>query len=449
MANTRKKLTPIGTTELIDFPDDAIFSIPAKIDTGADYSAIWASDIALDGDILCFTFFGEGSPYYDPEKVIRTDSFKIARVKNSFGHVELRYKVKILVRIGDKKLVRWCGLADRSRNAFPVLLGKNFLKNIFIVDVSQRHIAGVSKVSRTALLLSTTDNTTLAGNVSAQLSHSSAVTASLYSDLVYLIDGLDTLVSCVQGTDLIDIATYDIVYFKAHNGAAEIAASAAEYLKFCSRRFFDKEVGNYTSMTKLSEYMKLSCSAIPVPRTIYAANKYLLQHFAHISSSLGMPFVLKEAGSDRGKNNYLIHTEAEFKGVLQNAATTEQYIAQKYIPNNGFYRIYVMGKESPLTIWRASHPHKNPLKAHLNKPHGGPNAVKIELPDVPKEAIELATQAAGCMNRQIAGVDLVQDSQTKKWHVLEVNNAPQLREGSFSDDKVAVLAEFLKRELNR
>jgi hypothetical protein len=44
-----KQLAHIGTIELVSLPNDAIQDIPAKIDTGADGSVIWASTMVLAG----------------------------------------------------------------------------------------------------------------------------------------------------------------------------------------------------------------------------------------------------------------------------------------------------------------------------------------------------------------------------------------------------------------
>ena len=56
-----KEKAIIGSTEFVNFGERAQ-KIPAKIDTGADSSAVWASDIHIDKDgALKFSLFGEGS----------------------------------------------------------------------------------------------------------------------------------------------------------------------------------------------------------------------------------------------------------------------------------------------------------------------------------------------------------------------------------------------------
>ena len=58
-----KEKAIIGSTEFVNFGERAQ-KVSAKIDTGADSSAVWASNIRIDKDgVLKFSLFGEGSPY--------------------------------------------------------------------------------------------------------------------------------------------------------------------------------------------------------------------------------------------------------------------------------------------------------------------------------------------------------------------------------------------------
>ena len=100
-----------------------------------------------------------------------------------------------------------------------------------------------------------------------------------------------------------------------------------------------------------------------------------------------------------------------------------------------------------MAIWRATHPHKDKLKAHLNKPFGGANATLVAVNDLPGEVQDIATRAANCMNREVTGIDILQDKKTGAWYVLEVNNAPQLRSGAFISKKTEIIAKFFDKEV--
>lgn len=134
----------IGRNTLVDVVDIAR-SVPAKIDTGADSSAIWASNIHIDTNgLLHFCFFGEGSEFYTGDEVI-TDDFSVVKVRSSSGHVQLRYRTHISLRIGDKRIKTLCNLSDRAQNEYPILIGRRTLSGKFIVDVTRREHHGSTR----------------------------------------------------------------------------------------------------------------------------------------------------------------------------------------------------------------------------------------------------------------------------------------------------------------
>jgi len=134
----RKDLEIIGSTELVSVENFS--NIPAKIDTGADSSAIWASNLSVDKKgVLSFSLFGEGSKFYTGEKIERTD-FRVLVVRSSNGDEEIRYRTELSLELGRKNIKAMFTLADRSKNHFPILIGRRTLKNKFLVDVSKRAV---------------------------------------------------------------------------------------------------------------------------------------------------------------------------------------------------------------------------------------------------------------------------------------------------------------------
>lgn len=112
--------------------------VPAKVDTGADASAVWASDIFVDKDgILHYKLFDKGSPYYTGEE-ITTDEYSVAVVKSASGDVVMKYKVKLSIRINGRRIGAVFGLSDRSTHNYPILIGRRTLKGKFIVDVEEK-----------------------------------------------------------------------------------------------------------------------------------------------------------------------------------------------------------------------------------------------------------------------------------------------------------------------
>lgn len=127
----------IGGNEEVSFPSLGAVNVIAKIDTGADVSSIWCSHVRRFKDRLECIFFGPESPYYTGEKFIFTDGdFKVSRVHNSFGHQQRRYKVKLPVVIGGRRILASFTLSDRSKKAYPVLIGRKLIARKFLVDVT-------------------------------------------------------------------------------------------------------------------------------------------------------------------------------------------------------------------------------------------------------------------------------------------------------------------------
>ena len=147
-----KQLDVLGRVERIDLIDLGINGVPAKIDTGADSSSIWASNIKETNIGLQCIFFGPGSPYYTGEVVVFPRNYEITRVANSFGQKELRYKLKLRIRVNGRQIRATFTLANRSKKTYPILLGRRLLRSKFIVDVTKgRALTKVEKAKANKL----------------------------------------------------------------------------------------------------------------------------------------------------------------------------------------------------------------------------------------------------------------------------------------------------------
>lgn len=110
--------------------------VPAKIDTGAEASSIWASNIKVGKDgMLKFSLFGPSSPFYNGKFIKRKD-YTVMVVRSAMGHEQLRYRVHLPIKISGRKINVLFSLSNRSRNSFPILIGRRTLQGKFIVDVS-------------------------------------------------------------------------------------------------------------------------------------------------------------------------------------------------------------------------------------------------------------------------------------------------------------------------
>jgi hypothetical protein len=129
------KRTTIGGVANVDFLDLGIAGVPTRVDTGAKTSAVWASSIVESERSLNFTLFGPGSEWYTGKK-LRVRRYSQRVVTSSNGTKEQRYVVRMLVRLGGRKVRASFTLADRSTQVYPILTGRNILRGKFIVDVN-------------------------------------------------------------------------------------------------------------------------------------------------------------------------------------------------------------------------------------------------------------------------------------------------------------------------
>lgn len=138
----KKQKIVIGRKDVVDFPELNLWSIPAKIDTGADTSAIHVRKIRLETEnekavLTC---------YFGPRKKKVFKDFTQTLVKSSNGMSQIRYVVQIKLTIFGSEFETYFTLTDRGSMAFPVLLGKKFLKKRFIVDVALSNLSQKNKL---------------------------------------------------------------------------------------------------------------------------------------------------------------------------------------------------------------------------------------------------------------------------------------------------------------
>jgi len=217
-------------------------------------------------------------------------------IKNSFGHSEYRYKVKLRLKIANRIYKVSFGLADRSHNRFPILIGKSFLKNRFVVDVSQHNISGNSSnnalvANPVVVLTSRIDDLTkdffklVAKDVSAEL-----ILERYRSLRLEINENNEPKILLPNG---LDIAHAKIVYFKAHSLYPEHAGAIVRYLQYKHVPFIDKELSNFTSRSKLSELFTLATNTIPVPQTRVITGRKDLPNYDELKLSFGNKFVIK------------------------------------------------------------------------------------------------------------------------------------------------------------
>lgn len=135
----------IGAKESISILDLELFDLDAKIDTGADSSSLHCDDIFIDeNNHVHFTLLDKVHPSYHGKRLVMP-IYKMKEVKSSNGHVQNRASIKVSVEFFGKRYKTVISLTNRSDMKFPMLIGRRFLKNRFLVDVSQEYLSRTEK----------------------------------------------------------------------------------------------------------------------------------------------------------------------------------------------------------------------------------------------------------------------------------------------------------------
>lgn len=140
----KKKKETIGRLEIVDLPKWDIKEIEAKIDTGAYSSSLHCHNIKEyeknGAKWVKFNLLDPEHPSYN-ERLFSLPISDIREVKSSNGQTELRVFVKTKIIFFNKEHDIELSLTNRSEMKYPILVGRKFLKNKFLVDVSKKNLS--------------------------------------------------------------------------------------------------------------------------------------------------------------------------------------------------------------------------------------------------------------------------------------------------------------------
>lgn len=136
---------PLSARELVGWAELAVMhpgniSIPAKIDTGAKTSSL---------DSQCHDVYEKDGEQWLRFSVDRKDGTRLrlerkihrfAKIKRHFGDVQERPVIMLGICLGGVYRVTEVNLIDRSGLDFPLLIGRQFLDEEFLVDAGAQYI---------------------------------------------------------------------------------------------------------------------------------------------------------------------------------------------------------------------------------------------------------------------------------------------------------------------
>ena len=153
-------------------------------------------------------------------------------------------------------------------------------------------------------------------------------------------------------------------------------------------------------------------------------------------------------GGRHGMGTFWIRSEADLtelreKVIYGDGKQIRGYLVQPYIPNDGDYRLFVVGYKTLGGFKRSPKEEKVVMNKSLGK--------SVGLDEVPEDVAAEAEKACRALGVEVAGVDLVRDSRDGKVYVIEVNEAPQYKvfEKRTGKNAVKVVVEYLIKKAQK
>lgn len=140
-----KTLSVLGWREWLALPDLGVARIKAKIDSGARTSSIHAFNVRAfsDGGVAYVSFVIHIQQRRRRPTVECVAEIKDQRkVRSSSGHQEERYVIETTVDLAGLSWPIELTLADRDEMGFRMLLGREAIRNRFLIDPNRSFLAG-------------------------------------------------------------------------------------------------------------------------------------------------------------------------------------------------------------------------------------------------------------------------------------------------------------------
>jgi hypothetical protein len=138
-------LSVIGWREWVALPELKIDQIKCKVDTGAKTSALHAFFVEPFKKSGCeYVRFGMHpvQKNSDTEVICTSKVHDQREVTDSGGHREKRYVILTTIKLGQHNWQAEVTLTDRETMLFRMLLGRDAIKNQFIVNPARSYLIG-------------------------------------------------------------------------------------------------------------------------------------------------------------------------------------------------------------------------------------------------------------------------------------------------------------------
>lgn len=280
-------------------------------------------------------------------------------------------------------------------------------------------------MAKKILFLSTRMHGTLHRNL--QKHSSNEIFYTTYKDLTFEIK--PGKVEIYDTRNNLFLEQYELVYFKQYSVETN---ACVVFLLEKGISFLNKDLAFNFIYNKLAQYVKLGLGGLLIPDSFYGSSTQLLK----AAKQMQFPIILKSIESSLGKDNFLIKNYEELENVLENNKK-KSFVIQKYIPNSFDYRVLILGGQLGTVLKRI----RQNADDHRNNTALG--AIEEEIASPPQEMIDLSVKVANLLGKDIAGVDLIFDEDTKQYFIIESNSKPCFTNDTLVSSEVPQFTKYI------
>jgi ribosomal protein S6--L-glutamate ligase len=244
------------------------------------------------------------------------------------------------------------------------------------------------------------------------------------------------------------LSEFDLFYFRAVGSELEWSKLLALYAKKEEILVVDEYLmteGPLRRFKGVSGVM-MEEAKVSYPETVFVESQ---EDLIEELKGWKLPVVVKlSQGGRHGMGTFWIRNDEDTQEMFEKAIDKDGkkirgYLIQPYVPNDGDYRLFVVGYKTLGGFKRKPKEEKVVMNKSIGK--------SVGLSDVPEDVSLEAEKACRALGVEVAGVDLVKDLKTGKVYIIEVNEAPQYKvfEKRTGKNAVKTVVEYLVSKANK
>ena len=423
----------IGSQEWCSFENLNIPSIKARIDSGAKTSSIQSTNIKKfkKGKESWVSF--DVNPIQDNLSIVVHCESKIVDVrivKSSSGITDKRFVIMEKVQIGNNSFEIELTLANRDGMDFRMLLGREAMKDRFIVDPSKHYLTSqitdeelekkyshlLHEKSGLSIGLLATDKS-LYSNKRLMEAGKARGHEMYFYNIQQCYMRLDTVTPEVRYRGGSIIQDLDAIIPRIRPSMTFYGCALLRQFHSIGTYCLNSDTAISQSRDKLFSSKLFSANDIQIPITGFAKSPLDTKDLINMVG--GAPLVIKLLQSAQGKGVVSAETDKAAESVINAFKSLQANIlVQEFIKEAAGkdLRCFVVNGKVVASIERSAP--KGEFRSNI---HMGGTAKKIK---ITQEERRLAIKAAKILNLAVAGVDIIRSNKGPL--LLEVNSSPGL-----------------------